>query len=278
MCDPVSIGLGAATAGAKGFGAYAKHQEGQMKADAANAAAINRYNNDLELKAFKDNTRADVYRAKLREYDANLISFKEAAYSGYRREQERLNEVYNSARFTSQGQVVELLAKQGALQASGIAQGVSTRRAAANLVAQYGMNQAVLAQNLIGAQGRFNRSIEDINRQWRSAQNRAYSQVAVAPRFGPGPAAPEIVQGPSNLTLLAGFADAAVSGIGAGISNAAPKGQTGTPGPDLDYSEGAVTDAFDSGATGINFGNFTDNSGIDWNQGFGISDKIKWED
>ena len=63
MCDPVSIGLGAATAASKGFGAYAKHQEGQMKADAANAAAINRYNNDLELKAFKDNARADVYRA-----------------------------------------------------------------------------------------------------------------------------------------------------------------------------------------------------------------------
>lgn len=278
MCDPVSVGLGAATAGAKGFGAYAKHQEGQMKADAANAASINKFNYENDLQTFKNNERADIYRQKLREYDVNLLSFKEAAYAGHRREQERLNEVYEAARFTTQGQAVELLQKQGALNASGIAQGASTRRAAASLVAQYGYNQAILAQNIIGAHGRFRRSIEDINRQWQSAQNRAYSQVAVAPRFGPRPQAPEMVQGPSNLTLMAGLADAAVSGITTGASLAAPKAQTGGGGTDLDYSGGAMTDAFDSSATGIDFGGFGGESGIDWNQGFGVSDKFKWTD
>ena len=278
MCDPVSVGLGAATAGAKGFGAYAKHQEGQMKADAANAASINKFNYENDLQTFKNNERADIYRQKLREYDVNLLSFKEAAYAGHRREQERLNEVYESARFTTQGQAVELLQKQGALNASGIAQGASTRRAAASLVAQYGYNQAILAQNIIGAHGRFRRSIEDINRQWQSAQNRAYSQVAVAPRFGPRPQAPEMVQGPSNLSLIAGLADAAVTGITTGASLSAPKTNTGGAGPDLDYSNGAMTDAFDSSATGIDFGGFGGESGIDWNQGFGVSDKFKWTD
>jgi hypothetical protein len=279
MCDPVSIGLGAATAGAKGFGAYAKHQEGQMKADAANAASINKYNYENDLQTFKNQERAAIYRQKLREYDANLISFKDAAYGGYRREQERLNEVYESARVTSQGQAVELLQKQGALTASNIAQGTSTRRAAANLVAQYGYNQAMLAQNIVGARGRFQRSIEDINRQWQSAQNRAYSQVAIAPRFGPRPPAPEMVQGPSNLGLIAGLADAAVSGITTGAGLSAPNTQTSGAGPNLDYSGGAMTDAFDSSATGIgDFGGFGGGSGIDWNQGFGVSEKLKWND
>lgn len=279
MCDPVSIGLGAATAGAKGFGAYAKHQDAQMKADAANAASINKFNYENELQTFKNNERADIYRQKLREYDVNLLSFKEAAYAGHRREQERLNEVYEAARFSTQGQAIELLQKQGALNASGIAQGASTRRAAASLVAQYGYNQAILAQNLIGAHGRFRRSIEDINRQWQSAQNRAYSQVAVAPRFGPRPQAPEMVQGPSNLSLIAGLADAAVSGITTGAGLAAPKTNTGGGGTDLYYSDGAMTDAFDSSATGIDFGGFVGGeSSVDFNQGFGISDKIKWND
>ena len=275
MCDPVSVGLGAATAGAQGFGAFAKHKEGQLKADAANRASINKYNYETQLQSFKNQERAAIYRQKLREYDANLLSFKEAAYAGYRREQERLNEVYEAARFTTQGQAVELLQKQGALNASGIAQGTSTRRAAANLVAQYGYNQAVLAQNIVGAHGRFSRSIEDINRQWQSAQNRAYSQVAIAPRFGPGPQAPEMVQGPSGLSLAAGLASAAVSGLTTGYGNAAPTAKTGS-GTTMDYSGGAVTDAFDSSATGINFGSFSDTSGIDWNQGFSVSDSFKW--
>lgn len=278
MCDPVSIGLGAATAGAQGFGAFAKHKEGQMKADAANRASINKYNYENDLQTFKNQERASIYRQQLREYDAKLVSFKEAAYAGYRNEQDRLNEVYATAAFTTQGQAAELLQKQGSLTASGIAQGTSTRRAAANLVAQYGYNQAILAQNIVGAHGRFNRSIEDINRQWQSAQNRAYSQVANAPRFGPRPQAPEMIQGPSGLTLAAGLVNAAVSGITTGYSLAGPKTNTGGAGPDLDYSGGAVTDAFDSSATGIDFGGFGGESGIDWNQGFGVSDNFKLND
>lgn len=266
MCDPVSLGV--ATAGAKGFGAIANFQSGKQKADAANQASYNQYQQQMQLKGFQDQSRAAVYRQKLVDYKANLDSFKEAAYAGYRKEQERLNEVYSAARFTTQGQVAELLQKQGMLNASGIARGNSTRRAAANMVAQYGMNQAILAQNILGAHNRFDRGIEDINRQWKSAQNKAYSQVAVAPMFGPAPVAPTMVQGPSGMSLAAGLADAAVSGFGAYMGAKAPA--TEIPGGDsLDYAGGAMTDAFKPSATGLGDNLFKEMD-IDWTQGFGV--------
>ena len=93
--------------------------------------------------------------------------------------------------------------------------GQSVSRLDTDVVAQFGRNQAIMAQSLLGAQQAYDTRTDAIRRQQISANNQAYSQVANAPEPGVAPPRPQMVAGPSGLGLAAGLLGAGVSAVGA---------------------------------------------------------------
>ena len=73
-------------------------------------------------------------------------------------------------------------------------------------MAAYGRNQAINAESLISAGNRMIFNNENIRRQQMSANNRAYSNVALRPVAGFAPPPPVMMPGPSPLGLIGGIA------------------------------------------------------------------------
>ena len=88
----------------------------------------------------------------------------------------------------------------------------SANRVDSEIMSQYGRNQAIMAESLLSANVVIDRQLEGIRREQMSANNRAYSPVAIAPEVDIAPPPPVMQQGPSGLSLLAGIGSAAVSG------------------------------------------------------------------
>jgi hypothetical protein len=147
------------------------------------------------------------------EYKKSLSSFEEAAYAGYAQEQQRLNEVYKEAAFKNLDTVLGMVQAAGSRYATA-ASGQSTLRSARMIEAFGGRNLATQQQSLESARNRFSLTTEGIRRDWMSAQNRAFSNVAIAPTAGIAPPKPTMLEGPSVLGLVAGIGSAAAPLIG----------------------------------------------------------------
>ena len=112
--------------------------------------------------------------------------------------------------------MVDLAQRQGAAAASGKT-GRSAGRIDSNLIGQYVRNQGVMGQNLMSARlGMANANLDVALRQ-ESANNSAFSRVAIAPMKPIAPLAPVFNSGPSHVSLFAGIGNAALGGVSAGI-------------------------------------------------------------
>jgi hypothetical protein len=195
------------------------------------------------------------------EYKKELQSNAEAANRGYVAEQTRLNEAFQAAAFQKQDQLMEMLKGQGAL---GEMQGVSAGRLNQSVLAQFGRNNATIAANLSSARNAAVERQEDIRRQLMSANNKAFSQVALKPIAGIAP--PKPVLSDPTMGLVAGLAGAAAGGINTYNSLKAPPAFTPSPGnysggasfqpnttiPGINYS-GVPSYTMPSGGMGANF-------------------------
>jgi hypothetical protein len=88
------------------------------------------------------------------------------------------------------------------------------------MLAAYGRNNATVAANLGSARNAMIRQNQQTWHEARSANNRAWSEVALAPVPGFAPPKPQMTDGRGQLAL--GLLGAAVSGIGAFKSMKAP--------------------------------------------------------
>ena len=93
--------------------------------------------------------------------------------------------------------------------------GRSADRVGMEDLAQFGRNQAIMAESLLGAQQSYDTRTEAIRRQQISSNNEAFNDVAYAPEPGVAPPQPVMRQGPSSLSLASGLLGAAVDGFSA---------------------------------------------------------------
>ena len=217
MVLPLAAGLGLLSFGASALGAVGQHQSASAAARAQNEAAIS--NHKYKLKVRENNWRRERerYAAQKSQYQqetgvggSNQLAAQRAQASN----QQRLNNIYKKAGLTQQAQLVKLAQGSG-LQAAAGRRGRSATRLDTNIVSQFGRNQAIMAESLLGAQFAARTRNDTIGRELMSANNQAFSNVAYAPEVGVAPPAPVMRSGPSGLGLMAGLMSAAVDGAGA---------------------------------------------------------------
>ena len=237
MCEPISLGI--ATAAAGGAQAIAGHQSAKRQAYLTNKARVDQYGNALANRDLDYRQRLSVYGQQMAEFEEGGDRDISALRSGYTQAQMQLNDVNRSNAFARDAQQMAVQKAIGSFAARGTT-GTSALRGASNALAAYGRNQAIMEQNIMGARNRYMYNTDQLRNQYRSSRNRAYSQVANAPLLGIAPAKPTLVDGPSNLSLIAGLGQAAVSGVSAGMSlkadNPVPGAKPPTEIPKTDFS------------------------------------------
>ena len=210
MCAPIA--LGAAAFGAQAIGAVGQHQSASAQAAAQNAAATNNYKYQLKVRERNwDNTR-HVYGQKLHQYKQQVNENQLAAARAYSAAQMNLNEQYKSAAFNRENALSKLVRSQGNFAAAGRT-GRSADRLRAEQMMQFGRGQAVVAENLMSAQSKYNQTTMAVNRDLLSTNRRAYQNVAIAPQPTVAPVAPTMTPGPSGLSLATGLLEAGTSGF-----------------------------------------------------------------
>ena len=211
MCAPV---VGALSLASGVMGAVGQHQSASAAAAAQNSAAISNYRYQLKVRQKNWERERERYKNQVAQYQTSVAENSEAAQRAYVSEQQRLNNIYKKASFSKQAQLVQLAQASGQMAAKG-RRGRSINRLDTSVVSQFGRNQAIMAESLLGAQQAFTTRTDAIRREQISANNQAFSQAAVAPEVGVAPPAPVMRQGPSGLSLLAGIAGAGVNAVGA---------------------------------------------------------------
>ncbi len=214
MCEPVSstaLVLGGLSAGSTALGAIGQHQSASAAARAQNEAAVGNYKYQLKVRENNWERERERYTAQKTQYQAQTQENQIAAQRAYASEQNRLNSIYQSASFSQQDQLVKLAQGSGVQAAAG-RRGRSATRLDTDIVSQFGRNQAIMSESLLGAQFAARTRTDAVNRELVSANNQAYSDVAYAPEVGVAPPTPVMRSGPSGLSLAAGLMGAAVDG------------------------------------------------------------------
>lgn len=223
MCEPVSLGLATGAQGA--LGAISNYQSGQAAADANNRAALRQYRQANVNRAAAWDRQRGLYQYKQTVYDQELQENNAAVQRAYQAEQRRLNDTYDQAAFSNQAELIQALSERGRVMARGVS-GQSAARSSNAVLAALGRNQAIRAKSLASARDAYGFNNENTRLQAMSANNRAYSKVAMPPVAGAAPESPVMQAGPSGMSLMAGLGSAALSGYGAYKSMQAPPGFT----------------------------------------------------
>ena len=201
MCAP-AVGLAGSVLGSVG-----QFASGSAAASAQNRAAIAQYKYQLKMRRLAWQDTRQQYSTKLGQYGNQLAANTEAANIAYAGQQRKLNDIYKKAAFSQQAQLVQLTRGQGQMAAAGRL-GKSAERLDLDMVRQFGRNQAIQAESLLSAQYGLQNANRGIRRELLSANNRAFSEVAVAPKPDVAPPRPTMAQGPSPLSLMGGLLSA----------------------------------------------------------------------
>ena len=212
MCAPAAVG--ALSFGSSALGAVGQHQSASAAAAAQNEGAVRNYKYQLKVRRRNWDRERERYAHQVTQYKTKTLENEAAANRAYVSEQTRLNNIYKKAGFAQQDQLVKLAQSSGQVAASGRT-GRSAQRLDTNVVSQFGRNQAIMAESLLGAQAAYDTRTGGIRRAQISQQNQDFSDVAYAPEPGVAPPQPVMRQGPSGLGLMAGLLGAGVDGVGA---------------------------------------------------------------
>ena len=210
MCAPIALGVASAVAG--GMGAIGQHQSASAQAAAQNKAAVGNYKYQLKVRERNWDRERFRYNRQLVQYDSQVRENSMAAQRAYAGEQNKLNNIYKTAAVKQQGNLVTLLQNSGKAAASGRS-GRSVQRLDSDLVGQFGRNQAIQAESLMGAQMAYDDRTGALRREQIGANNEAYEKVAVNPQAGVAPPPPVMTPGPSGLGLASGLLSAGIGGL-----------------------------------------------------------------
>jgi hypothetical protein len=261
VCEPITLGI---------LGAAGSFASSAMGASANNKAAIRQYKHDLAIREGNWNKDQSTYRNKIVDYQNEYGENSSAAGRAYAAEQARYNEMFESAAFQQQDMLTQLVQSQGQLGASEKL-GKTAGRMNTAMLGAFGRNNAVLAANLASARNAIQQRNEDTRLQLQSANNKAWSQVAIAPTPGIAPLAP-VMQKPDYFGLATGLIGAVGGGIMKNNAGKAPPGWNTPEGMKNGYN----TDL--SGITGnIGLPDWGGGTGglHDWNNSFGYNSNLK---
>lgn len=146
--------------------------------------AIDQYNFNRNNQAFQYLNDLRQFAESERIYGKQLGFNQVAAQQAASAERDKLRETLIASSFENQDMVVELLQQEGALQARGVS-GKSVGKQLQSAMAQFGRNQAVLAESLVSARKQTDRNLERINIEKYGADLAAEANRMLMPMKGP---------------------------------------------------------------------------------------------
>jgi hypothetical protein len=159
----------------------------------AEEETVGRLKDQMSLDQYKYNLaiRDFDYLNSLRQYGesekiySKQIGFNQiAAQQAAQSEQQRLRETVMSTAFENQDMMIELLQQEGMMQARGVS-GKSIGKQLQSSMAQFGRNQAVLAESLVSAERQTNRNLEKNALNQYGADLSAEANRMLTPMKGP---------------------------------------------------------------------------------------------
>lgn len=146
--------------------------------------AIDQYNYNLAIRDFDYLTSLRQFTESEKIYGKQLSFNQIAAQQAAQAEQDKLRETLISTSFENQDMVIELLQQEGVMQARGVS-GRSVGKQLQSSMAQFGRNQAVLAESLVSARRQTDRNLERINVEKYGADLAADANRMLMPMQGP---------------------------------------------------------------------------------------------
>ena len=168
-----------------------KVQRKNIKANAEwqDSTARRSYEDELKIRDFDYSNQIRQYNESERIYGLQLGYNNRAAAEAKAAENRQLAEVMTAMAFDSQDLFVKMLQEEGQVQAMGTS-GRSAAKNLASLVATYGRNQSIQAENLYSAERETKASMREIDLQKEGADLQALSKRMLMPLRGPDPSAP----------------------------------------------------------------------------------------
>lgn len=215
MAIPVAA-VAAVQGGASLLGAVTKFIGGKEKARQQNKSIIAQYKQRMKIQRVKDQARFDEYNAKKLGFDQNVANLTEMARLEGVQDQLKMDEMLKGMAFQGQNDAINELQGRGKIAARGVS-GQSAMLAQNSLSAAIGRQAAARDEQLVGAT-LANELREDARiRSLNARIEKDYNQVRYAPKKSMQIDQPELVNGPSALSLIAGVGQAALSAASAGM-------------------------------------------------------------
>lgn len=146
--------------------------------------ALDQYKYSLAIRDFDYLNSLRQYAESEKIYGKQLSFNQLAAQQAAQSEQDKLRETVMSTAFENQDMMVELLQQEGLMQARGVS-GNSVGKQLQSAMAQFGRNQAVLAESLVSAERQTKRNMEKISLDKYGADLAAEANRMLMPTRGP---------------------------------------------------------------------------------------------
>jgi len=209
MFDPISMGVMSFASSA--MGAWGNYSSQQQQTRAANKAAMEEYKYKLKIRSDRWDRSLATYRNQLVDYQLERGE-QDAAYSrALEANQYNLNQTYKQASFADQEAAIKLADSQGKLQARNVS-GRTADRLNTAVASQFGRNQAMQTESLLGASYQSKMQSRNLREQLKSSARQSYSKIMTPPVPDSAPLAPTMQSGPSSMGLYTGLLGAGISG------------------------------------------------------------------
>ena len=194
MCEAVTLGIisGVAQAGAGIIQQNAAHRNAVAQVNRSNAIARQKYLNDIQISAFNDQRKGEVFTAQLQAdaasrqayYRQKEINQIEANRSSETAQQE-LREKVTEAMFKSQEGLAKAIEAQGTILASGQQAGQSMMLQLADVERQMGFKNAQLNASVFDATKAFGIKQFGVDLDQYGADTRAYNSISTTAAIAP---------------------------------------------------------------------------------------------
>ena len=167
-----------------------KYNKQSLKIQKQNEKAIRRYQyqTDLMSARFQQSMMDYQYRSQMQQYQKSEEIFKQqvgfnqmAANRAFESEGRRMRDVISEQAYQKQELFTSLLQQEGSQLARGVS-GKSAQKGMQSTLAEFGRNQAILADSMLSGTDQYRSNLKDIRLQWYGANLAADSNRMLKPQ------------------------------------------------------------------------------------------------
>jgi hypothetical protein len=153
------------------------------------ATAVSKYTNDLKIREYEYGNALKQFNESERIFNKQIEFNQQAAQRAMTSENQKLQETFMSSAFEHQDMLVQMMQEEGMMQARGVS-GKSAGKLLQGALAQFGRNQAVMAESLVSADRSNRRALDKIGIDQYQANISAEANRMLPPSIAPAPVKP----------------------------------------------------------------------------------------